>query len=172
MCGELLSRAATLIAADIHRYRTAGTRVAAPSSKNVRLSMAAQMLTHTTLTRWGTTLTHSRERNRLYLIRDLRKEGKDTLVARLVVLRLPDTFCLFQNSGLWCAVPPGFKDFDEDPIGWGQTQREAAQNLLTSHTFRTKAAREGWNTNPSGADFQVLDERAELPYEPDSASEQ
>lgn len=124
------------------------------------------MLTHTTLSRWGTTLTHSTECNKLYLIRELRKEGEDTLVGRLVVLRLPDTFCLFQNSGLWCAVPPGFQDFDEDPIGWGLTQREAAQNLLASHTFQTKALREGWNTNPSGADFKVLDESAELPYEP------
>jgi hypothetical protein len=117
-------------------------------------------------------LTHSGEQGRVYLIRDLRSDGDDTLVGRLVVLRLPDNFCLFEEAGLWCAVPPGFQDFHEDPIGWGQTQDEAVQNLVGSAEFRRKAAQEGWNNNPAAADFTVLDESAEVPYEPSSGAEQ
>ena len=117
---------------------------------------------------WDGTLSHSRKSGKVYLIRDLQKEDENTLVARLVVLQLPDNFCLFQDAGLWCAVPPGFQDFDEDPIGWGHTQREAVQNLIASPEFRTKAAREGWNKNPAATDFTVLDESAERPYQPDS----
>ena len=114
-------------------------------------------------------MTHSGERGTLYLVRDLRRDGENTLIGRLVVLRLPDNFCLFKDAGLWCAVPPRFQDFDEDPIGWGRTQQEAVQKLVGNSEFRRKAAQEGWNKNPTAADFTVLDESAELPYEPDPA---
>ena len=66
-------------------------------------------------------------------------------------------------------MPPRFQDFDEDPIGWGRTQQEAVQKLVGNSEFRRKAAQEGWNKNPTAADFTVLDESAELPYEPDPA---
>ena len=117
----------------------------------------------------GRTLNHPVKSGRLYLVRELRKQDENTVVGQLVVLQLPDNFCLFEDGGLWCAVPPGFNDFDEDPIGWGRTQREAVQNLVGSAEFRTRAAREGWNMNPSAADFTVLDRSAERPYQPDSA---
>jgi len=113
-------------------------------------------------------LSHSQEGGKLHLIRDLRKEDENTLIGQLVVLQLPDSFCLFQDAGLWCAVPAGFQDFDEDPIGRGATQREAVQNLVASSEFRKMAAREGWNKKPSLADFAVLDKSAERPYQPDS----
>jgi hypothetical protein len=120
----------------------------------------------------GRTLTHSGEHGKLYLIRDLRPDGDNAFVGRLVVLRIPDSFCLFKDAGLWCAVPPRFQDFDEDPTGWGHTQEEAVQNLVGSARFRTKAAQEGWNNNPVATDFTVLDESAELPYGPDLLPEQ
>jgi hypothetical protein len=107
----------------------------------------------------GRTLTHSGEHGKLYLIRDLRPDGDNAFVGRLV-------------AGLWCAVPPRFQDFDEDPTGWGHTQEEAVQNLVGSARFRTKAAQEGWNNNPVATDFTVLDESAELPYGPDLLPEQ
>jgi hypothetical protein len=113
-------------------------------------------------------MSHSREGGKLYLIRDVRKEDENTLIGELIVLQLSDDFCLFQDAGLWCAVPPGFQDFDEDPVGWGHTQREAVQNLVASAEFRTTAAREGWNENPAAVDFTVLDKSAERPYQPDS----
>ena len=119
-------------------------------------------------TRWGGSLTHSGEPGKLLLIRDLRSNGDHEVIGRLVVLRLPRTFCLFQETGLWCAVPPGFQYFDEDPIGWGHTQQEAVQKLIGSVEFQKRAAQEGWNANPAAADFTVLDESAESQYEPDA----
>jgi len=116
----------------------------------------------------GEILSHSRESGKLYLIRDVRKEDENTLIGQLVVLQLPDSFCLFQDAGLWCAVPPGFQDFDEDPIGRGSTQREAVQNLVARAEFQKKAARNGWNKNPSLAEFTVLEKSAERPYQLDS----
>src|SRR5580765_7700781 len=43
------------------------------------------------------TLSHSRKSGKVYLVRDLHKEDENTLVAQLVVLQLPDNFCLFQD---------------------------------------------------------------------------
>jgi len=117
---------------------------------------------------WGRALSQSRQGGKLYLVRDLRKEDENTLIGELVALQLPENFCLFQDAGLWCAVPPGFQDFEEDPIGWGKTQREAVRNLVASAEFRIRAAREGWNKNPAQEDFTVLDKSAERPYQPDS----
>lgn len=55
--------------------------------------------------RRGRTLSHSRKSGKVYLVRNLRKENENTLIGQVVELQLPDDFCLFEDAGLWCAVP-------------------------------------------------------------------
>jgi hypothetical protein len=64
-----------------------------------------------------------------------------------------DCFILFQDGNAWCAAPPGFRNYSEDPSGWGDTPAQAVQDLLKVPEFQERARENGW-PEPKLADFQ------------------
>ena len=64
-------------------------------------------------------------------------------------------FILFQNdAGVWCAAPPGFRNADDDFVGWGETDRQAVKSLLARPDYQNRAAAAGWK--PTLCDFAVV----------------
>src|SRR6185503_8202729 len=66
-----------------------------------------------------------------------------------------DRFILFQDGNAWCAAPPGFLNYSEDPSGWGDTPAKAIQDLLKVPEFQERAREKGW-PEPKLADFKTV----------------
>jgi hypothetical protein len=67
-------------------------------------------------------------------------------------MRSQDQIILFKDGNAWCAAPPNFQNYTEDPTGWGGTPEEAVTDLLKVPEFRERARKEGWPT-PMFGDF-------------------
>ena len=65
------------------------------------------------------------------------------------------------ETGTWCAAPPGFEDLVTHPVGWGPTLEDAIEDLFRNADFKRRLAANEWPV-PSLRDF------VEVP-EPESA---
>ena len=79
-------------------------------------------------------------------------------------MRGPNLFLLFRDGGAWCAVPPRFRNLQDDPAGFGATREEAVSKLLGSTGYQEWAKETAWSTGPTAADFREV---SEIPFEPD-----
>ena len=71
-------------------------------------------------------------------------------------------FILFHDeTGAWCAAPPGFQGLVTHPAGWGPTREDAIEDLFRSVEFKRRLAANEWPA-PGLRDF------VEVP-EPDGA---
>jgi cellobiose phosphorylase len=63
-------------------------------------------------------------------------------------------FRLFRDGERWAAVPPGFRDLEQDPIGFGATKEEAMIDLILLRSYKRRAAEMRW-PDVTVVDFQV-----------------
>jgi len=73
-----------------------------------------------------------------------------------------DAFLLFRDrSRGWCAAPPPFRNILQHPIGRGETQVEAVQDLLRHPEFIHRGLAGEWPLEPDITDFyEVVSDRS------------